>query len=327
MIDLRKQNFGIEIEMTRITREKAAEIIKDFFKSKLKREGDEEYLIKDNKNRTWKVVRDGSIKAEALEAPGERPALAYYKVELVSPICNYDDIETIQEIVRILEKNGAIVNKSCGIHIHIDGSNHNINSLINLSNMISAKEDLIYKALKVNKERKAKYCKMADKIYLEKLNRNKPKTIKKLKEYWYDNDDKSSEQYDSTRYRALNLHSMFHKGTVEFRYFNSTLHVEKIKAYIQLCLAMSAKAINQKRVSPIKKRQLSNEKFNFRVWLLSLGLIGDEFKITRAYLLKNLAGNSAWLTEGQAINQRERLVRERNSQNEISQENTNVMSM
>ena len=326
MIDLRKQNFGIEIEMTRITREKAAKIIKDFFESELKCVGDEDYLIKDDKNRTWKVVRDGSIRAQALEAPYERPALAYYKVEVVSPICNYDDIETIQELVRRLRENGAIVNASCGIHIHIDGSNHNINSLINLSNMISAKEDLIYKALNVNEERKARYCKIVDKIYLEKLNRNKPKTIEKLKKYWYAGYYWSYERYEDTRYHALNLHSMFHKGTVEFRYFNSTLHAGKIKAYIQLCLAISAKAINQKRASPIK-RQILNEKYTFRVWLLSLGLIGDEFKTARTHLLKNLSGNSAWLTEEQAINQRERLARERNAQNEISQENVNVMSM
>jgi hypothetical protein len=37
-------------------------------------------------------------------------------VELVSPICRYEDIETIQEIVRKLRAAGAIANASCGIH-------------------------------------------------------------------------------------------------------------------------------------------------------------------------------------------------------------------
>ena len=39
-----------------------------------------------------------------------------YKCEIVSPICVYDDIETIQEIIRELRRKGAIANASCGIH-------------------------------------------------------------------------------------------------------------------------------------------------------------------------------------------------------------------
>ena len=44
--------------------------------------------------------------------------------ELVSPICTYEDIEQIQEIVRQLRHKGMLVNESTGIHIHIDASTH-----------------------------------------------------------------------------------------------------------------------------------------------------------------------------------------------------------
>ena len=39
---------------------------------------------------------------------------------------------------------------------------------------------------------------------------------------------------------------------------------------------------------------VDNELFTFRVWLVRLGLNGDEFKNTRNHLLANLEGDRAW---------------------------------
>lgn len=333
-MDLRNQKFGIEIEMTGIKRKEAAEIINKYFKSKgngeseIKYEGGyyDKYLVKEEENKYWQIVKDGSIVPKKSRGENNR-GLDYYKVELVSPICSYKDIETVQDIVRELRENGALINKSCGIHVHIDATNHTPNSLKNISNIINAKEDLIYKALNVSEERKRNFCKIVDEIYLERLNKFKPKTMEELKNIWYYrreyNHENITGRYHSSRYHALNLHSVFQKGTVEFRYFNSTLHAGKVKAYIQLCLAISAKAINQKRASP-QKINTQNDKYSFRVWLLSLGLIGDEFKTARKHLLSNLDGNSAWLTEEQAVAQRERLRQERVESEESTQEITEL---
>ena len=59
------------------------------------------------------------------------------------------------------------------------------------------------------------------------------------------------------------------------------------------------------------KTQSSNEKYTFRVWLLRLGLIGDEFKTARHHLLKNLDGNIAWKDPAQAEAQKQRLAEKR----------------
>ena len=99
--------------------------------------------------------------------------------------------------------------------------------------------------------------------------------------------------YNNTRYYALNLHSVFYRGTVEFRCFNSTLHAGRAAAYINLCLAMSAQAIAQ-RSTVMRKTHSDNELFTFRVWLVRLGLNGSEFKHTRDHLLANLEGDRAW---------------------------------
>ena len=129
-------------------------------------------------------MRDASVRCE--NRSGQN-ASSLYSVEFVTPICNYDDIETIQELVRKLRGAGARVNSSCGLHCHINAAPHTPKTLRNIVNIMAAKEDLLYKALKVNVSREH-YCQKMD-----------------------------------TRYHALNLHSVFYKGTIEFRLFNSTL--------------------------------------------------------------------------------------------------------
>ena len=97
------------------------------------------------------------------------------------------------------------------------------------------------------------------------------------------------------RYKGLNYNNLFRDiGTIELRYFNSTLHAGKVKSYIQLCLALTAKALNAQSASH-RKIPTDNPKFNFRVWLVSsLGLKGTEFKTARYHLTRYLPGNSAW---------------------------------
>ena len=64
-------------------------------------------------------------------------------------------------------------------------------------------------------------------------------------------------------------------------------------SYVHLCLAMSAQAIAQ-RSTVMRRTQSDNELFTFRVWLVRMGLNGEEFKNTRDHLLKHLEGDKAW---------------------------------
>ena len=113
------------------------------------------------------------------------------------------------------------------------------------------------------------------------------------------------------RYYALNLHSVFYRGTVEWRCFNSTLHAGKVAAYVNLCLAISAQAIAQ-RSTVMRKTHSDNELFTFRVWLVRLGLNGEEFKHTRDHLLANLDGDRAWRfdKDSYAVNKKKKKSRE-----------------
>ena len=306
---MKNQRFGIEIEMTGLTRAAAARVIAGHFSTTATHVGGnyDAYSIRDTEGRQWKIVSDASIQCESRRGAGA--AGRTYAVELVSPICRYDDIPTIQEIVRALRSAGAKVNDSCGIHIHVDAAPHTVTTLRNIVNIMAAKEDLLYKALQVKVERE-NYCQKADTRFLDEMNQKRPSTMEELETLWYNGPTGRYYHYDHTRYHGLNLHSVFSKGTIEFRLFNSTLHAGEVKSYIQLCLAISHQALEQKRASHARTHS-DNEKYTFRTWLLRLGLIGDEFKTARGHLLKNLEGNIAWKNPAQAQAQKERLARKR----------------
>lgn len=294
--------------MTGITRAAAVRVIAGYFHTTAIHVGGiyDTYSVRDDRNRIWKVVYDSSIDAQTRRGRGNNND---YKVEFVSPICRYEDIEPLQEIIRKLREAGAKVNDSCGIHVHVDASPHNVKTLRNIVNIMAAKENLLYKALKVNIEREY-YCQKADTRFLDSMNNRKPKTMDELERIWYNGRNGRNDHYDRSRYHALNLHSVFYKGTIEFRLFNSTLHAGEVKSYIQLCLAISHQALVQKGASRIRT-QSPNEKYTFRTWLLRLGLIGDEFKTARLHLLKNLDGNIAWRDPVQAEAQKERFAAKR----------------
>jgi len=321
----KEQKFGIEIELTGLTRAKAADIVAEYFGTEVYHVGGayDPYIVSDDQNRKWKIARDGSIRCADRNGNSLNSECS---VEFVSPICVYDDIKTIQQLVRNLRAGGAVTNSSCGIHIHINGAPYDAKSLRNLTNIMNSKENLIYKALQVNVSREHRYCQKVDQHFLEELNRRKPKSIDAVQKIWYGGDDGSHEHYHESRYHCLNLHSLFSKGTIEFRLFNSTTHAGKIKAYIQLCLAISNQALTQKCASR-RVTESSNEKYTFRTWLLRLGMIGDEFKTARQHLLKNLDGCIAWKDPQQAVLQRERLAENRMRQEEDSCEETESEGM
>ena len=99
---MKEQTIGVEVEMNHITRDKAARIAADFFgtgrwENTACRNGYSTWSAWDSQGREWKFQKDVSIAGCDAE-----------KCELVTPILKYEDIETLQELIRRLRKAGAI---------------------------------------------------------------------------------------------------------------------------------------------------------------------------------------------------------------------------
>ena len=80
---------------------------------------------------------------------------------------------------------------------------------------------------------------------------------------------------------------------ISFPWFTSDLDAEEIKAYTLFIQKLGEMARNQKRITA-KEREIVNEKYEFRCFLLRLGLIGSEYKAARKILLSRLSGSAAF---------------------------------
>ena len=299
--EMKKQTIGVEVEMNNITRSRAAKLAAEFFGTErysdtALRNGYSTWSAWDSEGREWKFQKDVSIAGPDSE-----------KCELVTPILNYEDIETLQELIRRLRKAGAKsdATRGCGVHIHIGANGHTPQSLRNLANIMASHESLIADALNLDRDRIHRYCRTVDPAFIERVNKRKPKTMAAFADVWYKANGADwgrTAHYNDSRYHMLNYHATFTKGTIEFRLFQfdapsagrrNGLHAGQLKSYIQLCLALSQMAKMVKTASP-KPQQNENPKYAMRTWLLRLGFIGDEFKTAREILTKRLAGDTAF---------------------------------
>ena len=302
--EMKKQTIGVEVEMNNITRQRASQVAATHFGTEryeytAGRNGYSTWSAWDSQGREWKFQKDVSI-----AGPDDE------KCELVTPILTYNDMETLQELLRKLRKAGAKSDstRGCGVHIHIGAKGHTPQTLRNLVNIMASHENLITNALNLSRSRIARYCRTVDPAFLDQVNRKKPTTMAKLADIWYTSHNASygrSQHYNDSRYHMLNLHATFTKGTVEFRLFQfdaptadrkGGLHAGQLKSYIQLCLALSQLAKDVRTASP-KPQQNENPKYAMRTWLLRLGFIGDEFKTARELLTKRLDGDAAFRRE------------------------------
>jgi len=280
--------FGIEIETVGQTRETVARAIQTVVGGTVTHIGTpwcyDPWTVTDRRGRTWKVMADASLSAAKA-----------YQAEVVSPILRYDDIPELQEVVRAVRKARAKVDHSTGIHIHVDAASFDARRVGNLIKIVNKQEALIEHAIGISDARRARWCRGIDQRFLSEIERRRPRSLEQLNQLWYGYRNTSPTHYDSTRYRGVNLHNIWYRGTVEFRWFDSTLHAGKVKAYVQFVLALAAKALKARAASS-RKRTLNpaTAKYDFRVFLLSLGLIGDEFKTARLHLMARLQGSAAW---------------------------------
>lgn len=280
MATMKSLRFGIEIETVGLRREDLARAIHSVVGGSL---SIWTASVTDPNGRVWRVEYDGSLSDRN------------YSGEIVSPILGYHDLDLLQAVVQAVCQAGARADYSTGIHIHVDGSQFDVRTLLNLVNFVHKQERLLEHVLQITDRRLGRYCRPINSAFMERLAARRPTTMAELNQAWYGARNTHPDRHHGSRYHGLNLNSLFYRKTIEFRYFNGSVDADEVKAYIQLVLALAANALSTK-VASSKRREFdpATAKYDFRVVLLRLGLIGDEFKTTRRCLMKRLAGSAAW---------------------------------
>lgn len=91
----------------------------------------------------------------------------------------------------------------------------------------------------------------------------------------------------------------FTEDKITFTGFADCASPDVLDAEMKLVCFMNRQALSQKRIQP-KDVTEENEKYSFRIWLIRMGMKGEEYKEARKILLKNLSGNCAFRTEEEA---------------------------
>lgn len=289
--------FGVEVEMTGITREAAARVAGTVLGGRVWYKGTyyEKWTCTDERGRDWDFVYDGSIRYTGNSETS---------CELNTPPLTYaEDMEKLQELIRALRRAGAVsgTRYGCGIHVHVSGKGHNVKTVKNFIHLMYSMDELVRKSLGVTNDRQ-QWCSPIDERLVEAV--KNADTLEKLADAWYKTyapHQDRNEHYNRSRYHILNLHRYFStlgkaSNTLEIRAFNASLHAGEIRAYVLLVLSMNASALTQKNIRALKNpiMQAGNEKFAMRTWLNRMGWTGAIFKNPHALFIKRLQGDSAW---------------------------------
>jgi hypothetical protein len=104
--------------------------------------------------------------------------------------------------------------------------------------------------------------------------------------------------------------------TLNFPWFTTNGVVGEIDAYTLFIVSLCHMAKTQKRITA-KEKELENDKFTMRLFLIRLGFVGPKYKTARTILLKDLTGNGSF-KNGQRSN---KTVIAENSEAKVSAEN------
>lgn len=213
------RNFGIEIEANGCEKETLARELRAAGIS-VTVEGYNHTDYRDH----WKLVRDGSLTG----------SLTF---ELVSPILHGEDgLRELEKVCWVLDLCGATVNDSCGLHIHMDAADFDIQTWRNLALTYKRLEGVI-DGFMPRSRRNNRYCKGLTTISEESI--TSARNIEQLRR-----------AFGCDRYHKVNLEAYARHRTVEFRQHGGTVNFTKMSAWIHFL----AKMITFARQGAVAKR-------------------------------------------------------------------------
>ena len=112
----------------------------------------------------------------------------------------------------------------------------------------------------------------------------------------------------------------FVSDKLTFDEFGQAADADHVQTFMKLAGAMNNMALTQQRVQA-KDVDDSNEKYSLRVWLIRLGLNGNDCKADRKRLLENLSGHTAFRNDAERERWEAKQKAKRDAQNNEEEEN------
>lgn len=184
------------------------------------------------------IVTDGSIGPRGMEL-------------VTAPAGGSNWVEMISDLGVGFKDSKAVTSDRCGQHVHVDARDVDVYAMRRIIKLYAYTEQCFFDALPASRYN-GQYSKVCGPEYLgwldnagKRLNKRwlaaQQYGVSSLESGYYGKDKKeavkqfdalvkrnTAQKYNSTRYKALNLHSYWHRGTIEFRHAHGTNNPEQI---------------------------------------------------------------------------------------------------
>ena len=184
-------------------------------------------------------------------------------------------------------------------------ADHTVQSLTNLICMIHSRGPLISKATGGNFS--------ADKTLADEIGKHEFRSVHELIAF--------IREWDETNPPLTGI--SFDSDKLTFDGFGQEADADHVQTFMKLAGAMNNMALTQQRVQA-KDVDDSNEKYSLRVWLIRLGLNGNDCKADRKRLMENLSGHTAFRNDAERERWEAKQKAKRDAQNNEEEENDAV---
>tara|TARA_X000001382_G_scaffold62218_1_gene42880 strand:- start:13265 stop:14428 length:1164 start_codon:yes stop_codon:yes gene_type:complete len=174
----------------------------------------------------WTTCSDGSINTSDFEG--------FSGVEMVSYPAN--SIKLLDSIVYLMDwkdKYNAIINRSCGLHVHFNSLDMTPREVAHVGIVYKFFQGML-KDMMPNSRQDSNWCRDFE---LDNSSLRNVETEDSLIDLYYNvmmNSIPSTEKYNDARYCALNIHSRYYHGSLEFRLHSGTINQWKIVNWISI---------------------------------------------------------------------------------------------
>lgn len=177
-----------------------------------------------------RVVSDGSLPHTGYEINTAPARGTKFKREIV-------------EICAALKNAKASVDRSCGLHIHVDARDITYLQLKRVIRVFIECENDVFSMIAPFRSRSGFCDKVGKNVWLKELANNKL-TLREFRNelveefYGGDLDYAKEDKGHDNRYWAMNIHSWFYRGTLEFRCHQGSVNAKKIVNWGRICEAI-----------------------------------------------------------------------------------------
>lgn len=194
---------------------------------------------------TWKLVTDVSVTGTNT---GKGKGL-----ELVSPPLTSTEMERQLKIVsEVLNDLGAKVDKTCGLHVHHDIQDLNLENIKNIYRLYNKHIDSIEEIMPTSRT----------KAFQERTSHGYCKGLNERDMAYIERATSIRELQTMNRYKVINFQSYVKYGTVEFRQHSGTIDFAKMFNWIMITQSLVASAKKKKEVKPLSPTANRTMAFN-----------------------------------------------------------------